>query len=160
MNDDYDEDNVLVFRNQADQPVVVPHDIALENDKVYQAYMDHIGGMSWALVASKHGYLDGTAARATVSRYADEAKALITESGRRHLLVSEISRLDALQTSIWKQAMGGHLPAVNTVINLIMCRVKILGLDQGAPEEEKSGAITVINADGYQTELQRAIDHG
>lgn len=158
--EDSTDDNVLVFRNSASEPVVVPQRIALAEDEIYQAYQEHLAGESWDLIAAKHGYINAAAARAAVARYADEARNLLSTHTRRHLLATEVARLDALQAVVWSQAMKGHLPAVKVVLDLVMCRVKVLGLDQGTEADDPAGSPTtvVIDADDYEAGLRRAVE--
>lgn len=166
MADDDDEGaKVLVFRNPTGDPISVPEAIVEENDRTYRASQMHLRGASWKAIALAENYLDAKAAKGDVDRYMAEARALIGERTRAEMLQTEVARLDFLQAAVWDQAAKGHLPAVRSVLDLVITRVKILGLDQPLTQEELGGPRTVVipmSDEDYISSLQQldARDNG
>lgn len=157
MSDDDDDAKVLVFRNPNGDPIAVPEGIVEENDRTYRAWQMRLQGASWKSIALKEGYLDDRAAKGDVDRYAAEARALYGEHARAEQLQVEIARIDALQAAAWGQAMKGHLPASKFVLECIVSRVKVLGLDEASGEEELTGPRTVVipmSDEDYLSSLQ------
>lgn len=165
MNDDKPDADVLVFRNPiTERPVAVPEQVVLEAERPYRAYLAHLGGTSWPLIAVDEGYADVQAAQRDVQRYLQEGRAVVADYRRREMLAMEIARLDALQTAIWANAMGGHLPSVTACMNLIITRVRLLALDQGEADtgdDELDAKTVVIPADrGYGPALAKMVTDG
>lgn len=157
------KDNVLVFRNpETNQPVAVPKEVVLQAERPYRAYQQHLAGFTWSQIAAQEQYADAAAAQYDVSRYLDEGRALVADSHKRDLLMTEVQRINTLQAAIWPQAMSGHLPAIRSVLDLIITRAKFLGLESASLAVEDSDTTaprTVIvpnDTQGYQDALRRA----
>jgi len=156
------DNNVLVFRNGANQPVVVPSAVATEAERTYRCYQARVGGKSWEEIAQEEKYPSAAAAKADVTRYMNEAKSLIAETSMRDMLTLEVSRLDALQVAYWSQAMMGHVPSGRMVLDVIKARAAMVGLDPEKMGEAAAAARTVvISTDterGFIEDLQRQSD--
>ena len=63
----------------------------------------------------------------------------------------EGNRLDMLQAAVWDRAMAGDLRAINTVVNVIGCRIRLFALDQWARDggnPERPGGLVVGPVEG------------
>ena len=154
-----DTATVLVFRNAQGQPVAVPNAVVKEAERPYRAYCLMIDGFSWSKIALQENYADGAAAAYDVKRYIDEGKALVTAHSRRDQLQLEVARLDNLQAIASPQVAQAHLPAMKFTLDVIMSRIKALGLaEMAADEGGNTGPSTVIIPSGedYEAELRKA----
>ena len=151
--------SVIVFRNPAGEPIAVPEDVVTAAERAYRCYQLRVGGQSWAQIAEAELYPSAGSAKADVDRYMAEASAMVVESSAREMLTLELHRLDALQHALWLSAMTGHVPSASLVMNIIMNRAKLVGLDPDRMGAEASHATTVVvphQDDGYLTALKSA----
>lgn len=154
-----EDDNVLVFRNPANAPVVVPSAVATEADRAFRCYQARVGGKSWAQIAEEENYPSAKAAKADVERYTAEARSLIAEGSMRDMLNLEVARLDALQVAFWGQATMGHVPSGRMILDIIKTRALFTGLDPEKIAENADQMRTVIipsNDESYIARLQAA----
>lgn len=151
---------VLVFRDVAGRPIAVPEDVVIESERPYRAYRLKRAGHNWEVIAMMENYPTWQAARADVKRYTEEGASLVADWRRQELLEMEVSRLDALQAAIWESAMKGNLPAVNSVVSIVVTRTKLLRLDEDIRDDEKEleGRTVVVPNDeaGYSAVLEAA----
>lgn len=138
------DNNVLVFRNGAQEPVAVPAEVVTEAERAYRCYTAHLGGRSWEQIAMDERYPSALAAKSDVDRYMSEGKALVLESSQRDMLVLEVARLNALQMSVWPMATSGHIPSVAAAINIIKLRSQLVGLDPDKMADQADQARTVV----------------
>lgn len=110
-----------------------------EADKAYRAYQLHRSGMDWEEVAEKIGYASVMSAQVEVRQYITRAAVQMDNAKKEEVLHLELSRLDALQSAVWDDAMGGDTKAVDSVLKIINTRAKLLGLDMVA---QNSGNVT------------------
>jgi hypothetical protein len=93
--------------------------------------------------------INRSAAHKAVSRALDEL-AQLAEGEVVSLRALELDRLDALQRSIWTQAMDGALPAVDRLLRIMERRAKLLGLDapvkQQTEESQQLGVLVLPEA--------------
>ena len=153
------EGHVLVFRRpDTGRPVAVPDEVVLAAERPYRAYCARLTGMSWEAVALEEGYPNARAAAAEVNRYLEEGKELVAQASAGALISLELARMDALQAAVWPMAMSGNLAAVGVAQNLIMNRVKIMGLEVLAEKGEAAGAprtvVVPMDESGYIAALQ------
>lgn len=80
-----------------------------------------------------------------------QAGEVITE-----LRAMEVSRLDALQASVWNAATSGNLFAVDRVLKIMERRAKLLGLD-AQPERDSDRATPEEIARLAQEAIQQAM---
>jgi hypothetical protein len=156
---DEPEATVLVFRNSDGDPVAVPAEIVELNEKVYRAYQEHLRGADWEGVAEQEGYPSASAAAADVRRYLATGAALLVEHHQRESLQMEVARLDALQYALWPAAMRGHVQSAMGVMNIILNRAKLKGLDPDKLANNADTAQTVIipgDPEGYGRALRAA----
>lgn len=104
-------------------------------------------GKSWWAIAEELGITEG-AARVSVDRAVRMVSEMVSDHAKRSLLVTEISRLDALQTAYWGDATQWrtvhetgpdgedrerreppNMRAAEFVLKVIAQRSKLLGLD-------------------------------
>lgn len=97
-------------------------------EKALRAYRLRQQGYSWWEVAEDVQISEAMAGK-LINEQLEEAAKLIDEGTKRTLLALEVDRLDQLQKAIWRQAIGGDLRAVETVLKIISTRAKLLGLD-------------------------------
>lgn len=150
-DDEVPPENVLVFRNSTGQPVIVPNAVATEAERAYRAYTMHVGGKSWQEIANEEKYPSAGSAKADVDRYMDEAAALVADRSARKMLNLEVTRLDALQAAIWPQAMAGHIPSAALVMNIVMNRSRLVGLDPEKMNEELNASARTVVVPGDTT---------
>lgn len=81
-------------------------------------------GHDYATIAQAVGYTNRGTAHRTVMNALKEHTAEAVEE----LRATEVDRLDALQASIWPEAMAGDTKAVNAVVRIIQQRCRLLGL--------------------------------
>ncbi len=84
-------------------------------------------GMDFREIARKLGISKSVAHRYVVAGM-QSAREQIT-AGAETLRAEELSRLDALQESLWPRARKGELPAVDRVLKIAERRQKLLGLE-------------------------------
>lgn len=149
---------VLVFRNGNNQPIAVPAAIVTEAERAYRCWQMRIGGKSWSEIALEEQYPSPGAAKADVDRYMAEARSLVAEASMKEALTLEVARLDALQAAVWPQAMAGHVPSATFVMNNVMNRAKLQGLDPEKMAEAAQEARTVVvptDSASYIAELKK-----
>lgn len=157
--DEPKDGEVLVFPG-VDRPVAVPQEVVLEAQRPYRAYQAHEKGLTWEQIAAVEGYPSGRSVREDVRRYLTEGRALVQEWSRAELLSIEMARLDTLQAAIWDAAIGGKLPAVALVRDLIVTRIKMQKLDETADEDSSKARTVVImgETDDFQAALTKVLD--
>jgi hypothetical protein len=155
---DSPQDTVLVFRNGAGEAIAVPADIVTEAQRAFRCYTLQLKGLSWSEIAELEKYPSAGAALADVSRYMAEAKALVVEATQRDLLTLEVERLNIVQRSLWDNMLSGHVPSAVAIVNVIMRRSELLGLDAERMRDEGNRARTVVVPadDGYTAGLKLA----
>jgi hypothetical protein len=150
-------ESVLVFRNELNEPIAVPGDVVMAAERAYRCHLARVGGQSWEEIAIAEKYPSAAAASHDVTRYLKEGAAMVTEASAQEQLAQEVRRLDALQYALWAQAMGGMVPAVNAIVNIINHRARLIGLD---PDKmDTSGPVTVVvppDAASYMAALKKA----
>ena len=135
---------VIVFRNPDGNPIAVPEDVVTAAERAYRCYQERVGGASWEQIAEKELYPSGRAVKADVDRYMQEATAMVTEYSAREMLTLEVARLDAVQNALWLSAMTGHVPSAALVVNVIMNRAKLIGLDPDRMGADANTSRTVV----------------
>ena len=154
-----EDNNVIVFRNGRNEPIVVPSAVATEADRAFRCYQARIGGKSWDEIAKEERYPSAMACKADVTRYTAEARSLVAENSMRDMLNLEIARLDAMQVAFWGQAQMGHVPSGRMVLDVIKTRAAFMGLDPEKMRESAQASRTVIipnNDADYVRRLQEA----
>jgi hypothetical protein len=149
----------MVYRGHDNRPVAVPHEVVIESERPYRAYMLHAGGLNWEQVALQEGYPNRDAARADVRRYLDEGRSLVQDLTRKQLVERELQRLDLLQSSVWRKAMEGNLPAAGMALSVVRERIKLLRLDQDIRDDDDTLGGTVVvggDEDSYTRGLEIA----
>ena len=80
---------------------------------------------------------------------------------RHELLSMELSRLDALQQSLWQAALAGDTRSVDTVLKIIDKRTKLLGLEQQTETQATVQTVVVTgNQDSYLEALRTIASGG
>lgn len=153
------EGTVLVFRNGAGEPVIVPDEVATVAERAYAAYKERISGKTWAQIAEDHRYPSPTAARADVDAYMAEAKSLIVEATQKDMLTLEVARLDAMQFAVWSSALEGNALHLRAVLEIIKFRTHLLGIDTGEIGQQQGAASTLVvphDEDGFIEAMKMA----
>lgn len=156
-----DTGNVLVFRNTVGEPIAVPEEVVTAAEQAYRCHRMRVDGYSWEQIAQVEHYPSAGAAKYDVDRYLDEGKALVVESSQREMLALEVARLDSLQLALWKKAMGGHVQSVNAIVNIVMNRARLVGMDANRPGEDANTPRTLVvpvDGEGFLQALQQAAE--
>lgn len=95
-----------------------------------QAVALRIAGATFAQIGDRLGVTAQAAHKMVVKALADTAKK--TAESAEQLRQMELQRLDALQASLWPDAMRGDEQKVDRVLKIMAQRAKLLGLN--APE--------------------------
>ena len=152
-----EEGTVLVFRNHVGQPIAVPEDVVTAAERAYRCHRKRIQGLSWEQIAQQEGYPTAASAHSDVDRYIKEGRALVVEQSQREMLTLEVARLDAMQSALWERAMQGNVPSVNAVVNIIINRSRLIGLDANQMAETKPHTLVVpVDGDGFLAALKSA----
>jgi len=111
-----------------------PLEVAQRKNQVFEY---HKQGLTQSTIADILGISTGTVGRYLKAELEVLAEQNVTlmESARD----VELSRLDDLQASLWKDALGGKLATVDRVIRIIERRCKLLGLDKPTQVEHAIG---------------------
>ena len=152
--------NVLVFRNNAGEPIVVPDDVATAGERAYRAYKMRVEGHTWAHIAVAENYPSATAASSDVNAYMAEAKSLVTEKSQMDMLTLEVFRLDAMQQTMWSGAMAGSVNHARMVVDIVMKRAQLLGIDSGQIGQGNAATTLVVPSDsaGYIAAMKQAAE--
>lgn len=156
-DDEVKTGQVLVFRNGAGQPVVVPDEVATEAERAYRVFKARRRGDSWEQIAEDERYPSGQAARYDYDRYMEEARSLVVEKSQKEALNLEISRLDFLQTRIWNAAEAGSLAAIKEIRGIIMDRAKLVAVSDLIREADtdETGRTVVVMRTEHESYLDR-----
>lgn len=84
------------------------------------------------------------------------AQATIGYAERRELLAMEVDRLDALQFSLWDQALAGDVRCVEAVLKVINQRSRLLGLEQADTGTSSTTVVVAGNHEMYVAALEQA----
>jgi hypothetical protein len=85
------------------------------------------GGASFAAIGKTLGVSKSAAFKA-INSALQTLRDEITEQAKL-LQCQEADRLDQMQMGVWTRAIGGDLPAIQTVLKIMERRAKLLGLD-------------------------------
>lgn len=150
--------SVLVYRNTVGDPIAVPEEVVTAAERAFRCYKERMAGKSWGEIALDEHYPSATAAKYDVGRYMDEASAMVVASTAKEMLSLEVARLDAVQNALWLSAMTGHVPSAALVVNIIINRAKLIGLDperMGAAADQARTVVVPAHDDGYTASLKR-----
>ena len=101
-------------------------------------------GCSHDQIARQVGFTNRGSAHRAVSKALSERQA----EGIDLLRAIEGDRLDALQASVWPRAEAGDVRAINTVLKVISCRIRLFGLDQnGSGHVDATPQVLVVGPD-------------
>lgn len=155
-----DDHQVLVFRNIAGEPIAVPDEVVSAGERAYRSYKMRIEGHTWLHIANDQNYPSASAAQYDVNTYMAEAKALVTEKSQMDMLTLEIFRLDAIQQSMWVGAMAGSVAHAKMVVDIIMKRSQLLGIDSGAVGQNTNATTLVVPMEsaGFITAMKKAAE--
>jgi hypothetical protein len=158
MSSEVEEGKVLVFRNSASEPIAVPGEIVTEAERAYRCHIKRLEGSSWEEIAIAEKYPTAIACKADVDRYLKEGAALVTEKSQRDQLTLEVGRLDAMQLFLWPKAKGGSVPAVTAIVNIIMNRSKLVGLqsEQALAAGGPRTLVVPVDDEGFLDALKEA----
>lgn len=149
---------VQLYRNpDTQQPIAVPDEIVSAAERDYAAWKTHTSGAPWTIVAEQHQYPSAEAAREAVSRYLEEAVAVIRGFTREQMVADHVGRLAAYRSALWTKAMQGNTQAIAMGLNIEDRWVKAFALDQ-ADAEDTSGRTVVVASEEYIAELQAAAE--
>lgn len=100
-----------------------------------QAIELRLAGVNWETIAAQLGYADKGSAHKDVTRALETSVAAMGQNAAV-LRETELQRLDRIQRGLWAAAAGGDSKAADTVLRVIDRRIKLLGLDLPAGEDE------------------------
>lgn len=116
-----------------------------QDEKARQAYEMRQDGASWYTIA-KALNMSESAVRRSLDKSMEMAAAYVSTEAKRRLLALEVDRLDRLQAVIWPNAMQGNMRAISQVVQIIMARAKVLGLD-AIPDTVVTNNTLVVTGD-------------
>jgi hypothetical protein len=156
-DDEVKTGQVLVFRNGAGQPVVVPDDVATAAERAYRVFKARRRGDSWEQIAEDEHYPSGQAAKYDYDRYMEEARSLVVENSAKEALSLEVNRLDFLQTRLWGAAEAGSIAAIKEIRGIIMDRAKLVSVVSEIKEADtdETGRTVVVMQTERETYLER-----
>jgi hypothetical protein len=120
-----------------------------------KAVMMRQAGSPWHEVAQQCGYASITHAAADIVKMYQSVAMERGEEIQKYALQQELDRLDALQASIWDQAIGGDMDAYDRVLKTIAIRGKYQGFEKER-REEGSRTIIISGGDTMGAELEAA----
>ena len=153
-----DDGTVIVFRNEANEPIAVPGEIVTLAERQYRCHLARMRGDSWALIALDENYPSAQAAASDVKRYLAEGAALVTEASRRESLALEVARLDRYTRALDEKAMEGNVGAISVGVNIVMKRAELLGLLTEDLSLTTTRTVVVPLDDGYAAALRELVD--
>ena len=152
--------SVLVFRNEANEPIAVPGEVVTAAERQYRCHLAHMQGDSWALIALNEGYPSAQAAASDVKRYLEEGAALVTEASRRESLALEVARLDRYMRMLDEKAAEGNIIAINAGVNIVMKRSQLLGLlSEDMAVTTTRTVVIPLDDDGYAAALRELVEN-
>ncbi len=112
-----------------------------------------IEGHTYEQIADAVGYSNRGSAHRAVKKALDQRIAEGVDELRR----LEVDRLDALQSSLWPQALAGDLAAAGQVLRIINTRSRLLGLMPTGRHKPEAPLepVTVIIPEGWTWDEQR-----
>ena len=117
----------------------------LKTKQARRAHELRLGGMSWWAIAEELKISEGQARKA-VSELIAEAADTVDYYEKREALAVELSRLDALQSAVWADAMDGKVAAVQAALAIMDRRAKWLGFAE--PETQTNVVSSTIVVPG------------
>jgi hypothetical protein len=130
-------------------------DRALASYRRTRALELRAGGARYDEIAREVGYANRGTAHKVISQ-ALEAREAATVDFLRQM---ELARLDALQVSLWDDAMAGDLPSATAVLRIIDARCRLLGLHELVPgRRAKDSKIAWDSCQGPPTVVARPDD--
>lgn len=119
-----------------------------------KAHQMRQGGMSWWDIAENLKISEGAAKKAVAELIA-EAAATVDYYEKRDVLAMELSRLDALQSAVWEEAMEGKIHAVQAALAIMDRRAKWLGFAE--PEVKTNVTSNTIIVPGNTKDYIQAL---
>lgn len=116
-------------------------------DRRAKAVQLRLAGLDFQAIADRLGYADRAAAHKDITRALEANVAEMNRNVEVHRQ-EELDRLFRLQLGVWPAAAAGDPKAVQTVLNIIDRRCKLLGLD--APQR-----VEVVTLDAIDNEIRR-----
>lgn len=110
-----------------------------------RAYEMRISGKSWWDISKALGVNEHTAANLMHERLRKVSE-LVDEGSKRNLLITELERLDRLQSAVWEKAMEGDVKSISVALAVIDRRAKFLGLEEASSVNVTSNTIVVPGA--------------
>lgn len=115
--------------------VAVPEKEAEEKQRM--AYTLRLAGLTWVEIAAHvHNgeplYSEASAAHRAARTYEERHAHGDSLAEQRSI---DMNRFDALQRAMWRKAIGGDLAAAKFVLQLMVAREKLLGLQNLTPRE-------------------------
>ncbi len=115
-----------------------------------QAISMALAGASYDDIAQALGYANRSGAWKAVN----SALRARTAEGVDDYRALEMSRLDALQSSLWADAMSGNVAAVQACLKIVGTRIKLLGLEL-PPRLEDETRTVVVTSDDFARTMKR-----
>ena len=151
--------SVLVFRNEAGEPIAVPGEVVTLAERQYRCHLSRMKGTSWAEIAVAEGYPSAQSAASDVKRYLEEGAAMVTEASQRESLSLEVARLDRYQLMLEDKVQDGNIGAIGVGVNIVMKRALLLGLLSDNLQETTTRTVVIpLDDGGYADALRKLAD--
>lgn len=136
-----------------DGSISLPSDASSE-EKIAYAHHLRLSGHSWREIGKLCEYASDDVARLQVKMWLNKAAIEVDRTTRSEHLALELERLDALQSSVWEEALTGDKKAIDTAIKIIQTRSRLLGLDSITTEVNSSVQTIVVTQEEYVQKLK------
>lgn len=97
-------------------------------------------GRTYEQIARELGYAN----RGTVCHIISDALAARQVEAADELRFRERERLDALQVALWDRAMAGDVRAAQSILGIIMARIRLFGLNEASATGQPAQPRTVV----------------
>lgn len=124
-----------------------------------KAYEMRREGRSWAEISAAL-HLEPRRVRRIVIDVMQEAADLVDMGTKQEMLILEIDRIDHLQSLLWPAAQAGDTRAVETILKLILARVKLLGLDMTPEMSVQNNTLVVAGTSEEYIAALRVVVNG
>jgi len=119
-------EKVLVFRNEAGEPIAVPAAVVTEAERAYRVYKMWLKGETWMEISRVEGYPSPRAAKADMDRYLAEGRSLVVASSAAEMVELELARLTSYTLKLAERIDEGVIPAITEARQLAMARVNLV----------------------------------
>lgn len=138
-------------------PFEIPDPYELEHEvrrpRWWYAQQMRVAGASWAEIADALGYSSEQSASTAVR----SARRTRTKDEMEDIVDLELQRLDMLQLIMWRTAQQGDVRAVQSILQMMTLRMKLLGLEKKPNEVSGTTNNTAVFIGGDSADYTEAL---